>query len=729
MINQIKPISLTRISARIVCPSLLMLVAACGGGGSDSGTSNPPVATPPPEPEPKGLLIQVAGSDELRQKAVQGLENYLEGQLSSQADSSDPVSDQPQSEAGDGSGDQSFAGDVGESAGRSESVSFTTTYTLENNVDEYDFVKYDGDRLFVAPTRGLDCCFVFAEEVLFDDAVEDGSDDNSESEDGRDGGAQDDEVGSAVEPNPGQSGQDPRGIRVLKTNPDAGLAEEVGMIPLEDRQSVEGMYLVDSKLIALTSDNWWGRHGDDFAIPERWSGGSVGLDIYDVGNDAGYERLARLQIEGVLVNSRRTEAGIFVVTRHSPDIEGLNYYPSNPEELENSQNLLESMESGDFLPLIERDGIALEAITASDCYALNPEDEDAPERSGSPTISMVLQIDPGTGDILDAVCLLEPIDGVYLTTDSLYFTQVVYEEDVDTLIHQFELAPNADYLGSARLPGGLFLGGNNDYRMNAEGENLRVVLSQWQDDVDDRIDHTLYVLAPSGAAPALEVVAQLPSATRPDEIGKPNEDLYGVRFIGDRAYFVTFESIDPLYVIDLSDPADPFIAGSLEVPGFSDFLHPVSESVLLGLGRSDRRLTKLEFFDVSDLASPQSLGALTLDDSLSYSYSQAEYNRKAFTYWRSSSDAHRMAIPVEGYLSDAPYTNLARLYLFEIANPENPSELALTSPGFLEVDDSSEVSIWGQQRSIFHDDAVFWIIEQDVITAFWDNPSQTILTQ
>ena len=90
MINQIKPISLTRISARIVCPSLLMLVAACGGGGSDSGTSNPPVATPPPEPEPKGLLIQVTGSDELRQKAVQGLENYLEGQLTSQADSSDP---------------------------------------------------------------------------------------------------------------------------------------------------------------------------------------------------------------------------------------------------------------------------------------------------------------------------------------------------------------------------------------------------------------------------------------------------------------------------------------------------------------------------------------------------------------------------------------------------------------------------------------------------------------
>lgn len=710
-----------------VCLSLLMLIKACGGGGSDSGTSNLPVATPPPDPEPKGLLIQVAGSDEFRQKAVQGLENYFEEQLSSPADSADPVSSQ--SEEGDGSGDESLGGDAGDSAVRSEAVSFTTTYTLENNVDEYDFVKYDGDRLFVAPTRGLGCCFVFAEEAFFDDAVDEGSADNSESEDSSDGAVQDDEVGSEIIPEPGQSGEDARGIRVLKTNPDAGLAEEVAIIPLEESQSVEGMYLVDSKLIALTSVNWWGRHGDDFAIPERWSGGSVGLDIYDVGAETSYERLARLQIEGVLVNSRRTEAGIFIVTRHSPDIEGLNYYPSTQEELQSNQNLLEAVDSGDFLPLIERDGMALEAVSASDCYALNPEDEDAPERSGSPTISLVLQIDPGTGDILDAVCLLEPIDGVYLTKDNLYFTQVVYESDFDTLIHQFELAPKADYLGSARLPGGLFLGGNNDYRMNASGENLRVVLSQWQDDADDRIDHTLYVLSPSGEAPALEVVGQLPSASRPDEIGKPNEDLYGVRFIGDRAYFVTFERIDPLYVIDLSDPADPFIAGSLEVPGFSDFLHPVSESVLLGLGRSDTRLTKLEFFDVSDLAAPQSLGALTLDDSLSYSYSQAEYNRKAFTYWRASSDAHRMAIPVEGYLSDAPYSNLARLYLFEIANPEDPSKLELTSPGFLEVDDSSEVSIWGQQRSIFHDDAVFWIVEQDVITAFWDNPSQSRVTK
>ncbi|MGB1939364.1 MAG: beta-propeller domain-containing protein [Pseudomonadales bacterium] len=715
----------------VLAPVLLMtLIASCGGGGGGNAPETP-VATPSPAPAPKGLLVQIAGSDELREKAVQGLQNYFEERLRSSTESSDLEGIATlESDSGDGSGDSGTAADAGM---RTETVSFTTTYTLEKNVDEYDFVKYDGDRMFVAPTRGLGCCFGFVEEVLFDDIVDDGSGDGSGSEaigsNGDGSAATEESVGAVVDPAIIQNDQDVRGIRVLKTNPAEGLAQEEASIPLEENQSVEGLYLVDSKLIALTSVNWWGRYGDDFSDAGRWSGGSVGLDIYDVASESNYDRLHQLQIEGVLVNSRRTEAGIFVVTRHSPNIEGLNYYPASQEELDNNQNLLEGLETQDFLPLIERDGVALEAVAASDCYALNAEDQDAPERSGSPTISMVLQIDPDTAEVIDSVCLLEPIDGVYLTTESLYFTQVVYEGDFDTLIHQFELAQKADYLGSVRLQGGLFLGGNNDYRVNASGPNLRVVLSQWQDDVDDRIDHTLFVLAPSDEEPALEVIGQLPSETRPDEIGKPNEDLYGVRFIGDRAYFVTFERIDPLYVIDLSNPADPFIAGSLEVPGFSDFLHPVSQSVLLGLGRSDTRLTKLEFFDVSDLTAPQSLGALTLDDSLSYSYSQAEYNRKAFTYWRASSDTHRMAIPVEGYLRDPPYTNLARLYLFEIANPENPSALTLTSPGFLEVDAATNIPIWGQQRSIFHDDAVFWVIEQDVITSFWDNPSQSVLVE
>ena len=61
----------------------------------------------------------------------------------------------------------------------------------------------------------------------------------------------------------------------------------------------------------------------------------------------------------------------------------------------------------------------------------------------------------------------------------------------------------------------------------------------------------------------LNTVGQIPNDSRSDEIGKPNEDLYGVRFVGSRAYLVTFERTDPLYTIDLSDPTDPHIVGSV----------------------------------------------------------------------------------------------------------------------------------------------------------------------
>ncbi|HAJ30543.1 MAG TPA: hypothetical protein DCL32_10255, partial [Gammaproteobacteria bacterium] len=401
------------------------------------------------------------------------------------------------------------------------------------------------------------------------------------------------------------------------------------------------------------------------------------------------------------------------------------YYPASQDEIDQNQNLLAALEPADFLPVIERDGEVLTPVTYDQCYAINPEDDAAPEARGNPILTLVLQIDPDSAEVIDAMCLLESIDGVYLTTTSLYFTAGLYEiGESETLIHQFQLEDGLPYVGSNRLLGGLFLGDNRDYRLNARGGTLRTVLTRWMDDVDDRIDHTLYVLEPASDKPALSIVGQLPNDQRPDELGKPNEDLYGVRFIGDRGYLVTFERTDPLYVIDLTDASDPKIAGTLEIPGFSNFLHPVSESVLMGIGQIDQ-LAKIEFFDVADLTAPLSLGAIALDSTMDYSYSPAEWNRKAFTYWRRAEDQHRMAIPVEGYLKDS-WQWVSRLYLFEINNPADPAALTLTTPGYLSVTEEDGLSLWGEQRSILHEDAVFWVIGQEVITSLWGNPRQAV---
>jgi hypothetical protein len=125
---------------------------------------------------------------------------------------------------------------------------------------------------------------------------------------------------------------------------------------------------------------------------------------------------------------------------------------------------------------------------------------------------------------------------------------------------------------------------------------------------------TLTVLREDSAARALKALAQLPNPRRPQNLGKPGEQVHGVRFVGARGYLVTFRQIDPLYVLDLADPADPRIAGALELPGFSDHLVPLANNLLLGVGKDataqGRTLgVKVSLLDVSDAAAPREIAA------------------------------------------------------------------------------------------------------------------------
>ena len=701
---------------------LLGALISCGGGGPSQPVAAPPTGGGTVEPPPQGLLVALESPDAFKQKITAGFTTASSERAIAVGDGA-VSSDGLDGGSDGGSLDVTSEGAAGDAAGGTETVSFTTTYTLETNVDEYDVVKYNGSQLFIAPSRGMDCCVVFEDEVAFDGLDEGGSDDGGSDAGGLDDGGAEGETTDSTDVAEDVLKTPVRGIRVLTTDASNGLAQETHRIPLAEDQSVEGLYLVDRNLIALTSTAWWGRHGDQFARPEGWLNQSVGLESFDLDED--FSARHSIRVEGALVNSRRTEAGIFLVTRHTPAIDGLTYYPASQDEIDQNQNLLAALEPEDFLPMIERDGEVLTPVTYDQCYAINPEDDAAPEARGNPILTLVLQIDPDSAEVIDALCLLESIDGVYLTTTSLYFTAGLYEiGESETLIHQFQLEDGLPYVGSSRLLGGLFLGGNRDYRLNAKDGTLRTVLTRWMDDVDDRIDHTLYVLEPASDKPALNIVGQLPNDQRPDELGKPNEDLYGVRFIGDRGYLVTFERTDPLYVVDLTDASDPKIAGALEIPGFSNFLHPVSESVLMGIGQIDS-LAKIEFFDVADLTAPLSLGAIALDNTMDYSYSPAEWNRKSFTYWRRAEDQHRMDIPVEGYLKDS-WQWVSRLYLFEINNPAAPNALTLSTPGYLSVTEEDGLMLWGEQRSILDEDAVFWVIGQEVITSLWGNPTKAV---
>ena len=569
-------------------------------------------------------------------------------------------------------------------------ANFTGTYTQELNVDELDAVRYDGEHLFVAPRRYFHCCFILADA-------------------------------QAVPDDPGVVPE--RSIRILATDPANGAADLVSKIPLEKNISVQGMYLEGGKMFALTGQMIYGSYGELWADIAIWAPEKLGFRVYDVTDAANPGLEIEASIDGVFVESRRIGNTVYIVSRYTPWIEGLNYYVATAEQQAENQVLLASASLDDLLPKITIAGETRPLVAPENCYVTT---NDSTSHYAAITSITAVPIDDPTN--FTTACYNEQAYGVYVSENALYFNE--FRPDTaarrdTTRIHKFALAGTSiHYRGSADIEGTVWRGGQADFRMSEHGGDLRLIASQFDWSNEDFVDHQLYILRESGTRPDLEIVSTLPNDSRPEEIGKPNEALYGVRFLGDTAYAVTFERIDPLYAIDLSNPADPFIAGELEVTGFSDFLHPVTDDLLLGLGSGANGGVKLELFDVSNITQPLSRGSATIGGP--GSYSEARYDRHAFTYQADANGLDRFTIPASVFATDGSYRFLrSALYLFEILDKNMPALAALNSVGSIEptLIGPNELDWVERSRSFIHDDTVYYIRDEDVWAAFWHTPS------
>ncbi len=220
---------------------------------------------------------------------------------------------------------------------------------------------------------------------------------------------------------------------------------------------------------------------------------------------------------------------------------------------------------------------------------------------------------------------------VYASTKSIFLASYEYANK-ETVIHRFEIEDGnkaPQYFGSGKIQGALL----NQFSMSEYDGYLRVATS-----VDN--SHEMVVLDIQNA--------NLPMVGKVDGIGK-NEALYSVRFIGDRGYAVTFKKIDPLFVIDLSDPENPRVAGELKVPGFSTYLHPLDENHIIGLGKDGDDMgsfawfqgVKLSIFDVSDSENPIEDFSHVIGSR--GTMSPALYDHHAFTFDRSQ---NMLALPL-----------------------------------------------------------------------------------
>jgi len=143
------------------------------------------------------------------------------------------------------------------------------------------------------------------------------------------------------------------------------------------------------------------------------------------------------------------------------------------------------------------------------------------------------------------------------------------------------------------------------------------------------------------------------------------ERIYSARFIGNKAYMVTFRQIDPLFVIDLEDPYNPSVLGYLKVPGVSDYLHPYDENHLIGIGidatEEGRMLgMKLSLFDVSDVENPEEISKYIIGER--GTSSEALYDHKAFLF---SKEKSLLVMPVS-LVEDNKWNAFQGAYVFGI---------------------------------------------------------------
>ena len=224
------------------------------------------------------------------------------------------------------------------------------------------------------------------------------------------------------------------------------------------------------------------------------------------------------------------------------------------------------------------------------------------------------------------------------------FEDFEFSYDEVTTIYKFNINKNkgVSYSAKTDVEGSTI----NQYSMDEKDGNLRIALDSSEGSRIAIFDDKLHLLGET------ENVA-------------PDEEMRATRFVGDKVYLVTYETTDPLFVVDLSNVKDPKILGELKIPGYSTYLHPYDDTHLIGIGVETEEIInrdefgevissrsivtgmKMSLFDVSDVNNPKQLAQTTIGDSRTVS--AVLTNPKALLF---SKEKELIAIPVNNYQED-----------------------------------------------------------------------------
>ncbi|MDR2453967.1 MAG: beta-propeller domain-containing protein [Bifidobacteriaceae bacterium] len=481
----------------------------------------------------------------------------------------DDVTGRGEAETFDAAGGASSQADGAQPAAEAASSDYSGTNVQVQGIDEGDLVKTDGRSIFIA--RGRTVAIVAADGA--------GT-----------GRAATIEIDQAL-----------AGLASGEAGLAGGEAADVSNLEFGD---ISDMLVSDGVLVVLVSS--FGGYYTAEGLSQDTATALTAALLYDVSDPAAPSHAATLGQTGWYVSSRLMDQVLYLVSEHSV----------------NTAGLIERAEPATYVPCVV-DGSGRSAPVPGDSVAVLPNPVSA-------TYAVATSADIATGERLGEVAVLGGASTVYMSAANLYLAGPDWAAEAPTTnLARISLDGANLALGAqGAIPGTLL----NQFSLDEFDGYLRLVASNATPPAADgqtpQADSWLdRPAADMVRLSVLDASLQEVGAIQPLVAG---EDAQSVRFMGEIAYVVTFKQVDPLFAVDLADPAAPRVLSELKIPGFSSYLHPWGEGQLLGLGLSGSEdgldgLMKLSMFDVSDPAAVWESGSRRLD----YFYSAALYDHRA----------------------------------------------------------------------------------------------------
>lgn len=377
-------------------------------------------------------------------------------------------------------------------------------------------------------------------------------------------------------------------VYIVKADPQD--PKVIAKITLENYTYPEGIYLSeDSSRLVVIANRYQPAilraEGPETLIYPGPIGSSTLLYVYDISEKA-YPRLARnLTISGGYFSSRMIGNYVYAVI-------------NQPAYVVNGTVTL---------PVLYQEKKVAPIAPSSVYYS------DTVDRYFTFTTFLAVNILDDAQQPTNMTVLMGGSSAMYVSTSNIYVTYSTWNEGQYTTIYRVRInGATLAFEAKGNVPGYVL----NQYSMDEYNGYFRVATT-WQNEKTQM--NNVYVLDKS-----MSIVGKLENLAE-------GERIYAVRFMGDKGYVVTFRQIDPFFVIDLRNPADPKVAGELKIPGYSSYLHLFDENHVIGLGKENTTV-KLSLFDVTNVNEPKEIAKYIVEGD--WTDSEALYEPKAFLFDR-----------------------------------------------------------------------------------------------